>query len=71
MITTFYSLQILANGINIKSNITKVSAYVQQNEMFVVELTVKEHLTFMVRFFWRGFLSNKIIGKQVCFIPLK
>jgi len=42
-------LQILVNGVSLGSDITNISAYVQQDDMFVGALTVKEHLLFTVR----------------------
>lgn len=38
----------LANGVEIGHSISKISAYVQQDDLFMGELTVKEHLTFTV-----------------------
>ncbi|CAK8695533.1 unnamed protein product [Clavelina lepadiformis] len=41
--------EILCNGVALGPNITGVSAYVQQDDLFMGELTVKEHLTFTAR----------------------
>merc|ERR1712168_1678498 len=41
--------EILANGVALGSDITGVAAYVQQDDIFMGELTVKEHLTFTAR----------------------
>lgn len=38
--------EILTNGVKIGNNISCVSAYVQQSDLFMGELTVKEHLIF-------------------------
>jgi len=37
------------NGVSLGSDITNISAYVQQDDMFVGALTVQEHLLFTVR----------------------
>lgn len=41
--------KVLANGVEIGHSISKISAYVQQDDLFMGELTVKEHLTFTAR----------------------
>ena len=40
--------RIRVNGRNLKSKIKKISAYCQQEDLFIGTLTVKEHLTFQV-----------------------
>uniref|UniRef100_H2Z0C7 ABC transporter domain-containing protein n=1 Tax=Ciona savignyi TaxID=51511 RepID=H2Z0C7_CIOSA len=39
---------ILANGVSMGPDISKISAYVQQDDLFMGQLTVKEHLMFAV-----------------------
>ena len=46
-----YLFQILANGVSLGPDISSISAYVQQDDLFTGELTVKEHLTFSVSFY--------------------
>ena len=38
----------LVNGQSIKHKIKNISGYVQQEDLFIGTLTVKEHLTFQV-----------------------
>jgi len=52
-------MQILVNGIALGTDIAKVSAYVQQDDLFVGMLTVKEHLTFTVRNIKETFFSSE------------
>ena len=40
--------KILVNEKNLKSKIKSISAYCQQEDLFIGTLTVKEHLTFQV-----------------------
>ena len=40
---------ILINGRQINSAMSTIAGYVHQDDLFVGSLTVKEHLTFMVR----------------------
>ena len=40
---------ILVNGQRINNTMTSLSAYLRQHDIFLGALTVKEHLTFMVR----------------------
>ena len=41
--------QVTINGRSVGKKITKLSAYFQQNDLFLGCMTVKEHLTFQVR----------------------
>ena len=38
--------RVSVNGVEIKEDISKLSAYIQQNDVFVGAMTVKEHLVF-------------------------
>lgn len=38
--------RVAVNGVEVKEDISKISAYIQQNDVFVGALTVKEHLLF-------------------------
>lgn len=38
------------NGANVGRGIRNISAYVQQDDLFIATMTVKEHLTFRVMF---------------------
>ena len=38
--------KITVNGVEVKEDISKISAYIQQNDVFVGALTVEEHLSF-------------------------
>ena len=51
------------NGIEIGRNIRNISAYVQQDDLFIGALTVREHLQFRVGIISLFFL--KIIGTQL------
>ena len=42
--------RILANGQELGGAITKISAYVQQENLFIGTLTVREHIHFQARF---------------------
>ena len=47
-----------ANGVPVSPNsLTSVSAYVQQDDMFIGTLTVREHLNFQVRVTIRALLK--------------
>ena len=41
--------RVQVNGVQINENISKISAYIQQNDVFVGALTVLEHLQFHAR----------------------
>jgi len=53
---TTETLQILVNGVPLGPDITNISAYVQQDDLFVGALTVKEHLMFTVSLIKSGCL---------------
>ena len=36
------------NGVNVGRGIRNISAYVQQDDLFIATMTVREHLTFRV-----------------------
>ena len=40
--------EVLVNGEIVGSNMTRISAYVQQDDLFIGTLTVREHLVFQV-----------------------
>lgn len=40
--------EVLVNGENVGSSMTRISAYVQQDDLFIGTLTVREHLVFQV-----------------------
>lgn len=52
--------QVLVNGHELGSEITYVSGYVQQDELFMGTLTVKEHLLIQARLRLVGFSEKKI-----------
>ena len=39
---------IRVNGVNVGRGIRNISAYVQQDDLFIATMTVREHLTFRV-----------------------
>uniref|UniRef100_H2Z564 ABC transporter domain-containing protein n=1 Tax=Ciona savignyi TaxID=51511 RepID=H2Z564_CIOSA len=51
--------EILANGVSMGPDISKISAYVQQDDLFMGELTVKEHLMFAARLRMEASLSSQ------------
>ena len=53
----------LANNMEVTpNNLTAVSAYVQQDDLFIGTLTVKEHLTFQV-------VMHFLCQSKVCVLP--
>ncbi len=53
--------EVLVNGENLGAGITKVSVYVQQDDLFIGTLKVKEHLWFQVGYFIHTLYSFIII----------
>jgi ABC-type multidrug transport system ATPase subunit len=52
---------IRVNGVDVGTGIRNISAYVQQDDLFIATMTVKEHLTFRVIFLntWGIFCAHK------------
>ena len=52
--------QVKVNGVAIGKGIKHISAYVQQDDLFFSTLTVKETLTFRVRFLYLQTYTNPL-----------
>ena len=53
------------NGVDVGTGIRNISAYVQQDDMFIATMTVREHLTFRVSRALKappGWLSGERVG---------
>lgn len=67
--------EIRVNGVKVdKSKISNISAYVQQDDLFVGTMTVREQLTFRVRpsiNFKKSYVHSRVINLIFVFASLK
>lgn len=45
------------NGVNVGRGIRNISAYVQQDDLFIATMTVREHLSFRVNLGYHSYLK--------------